>query len=46
MLVDTVKQVDRVRSIGSWVKTGCRSKRVIFKRVNRIAGQTGRVRKF
>ena len=31
----------RVGSIGSWVKTGYESKRVIFKRVNRVAGQTG-----
>ena len=46
MLVDTVKRVGQVGSIGSWVKTGCRSKRVIFKQVNRIACQTGRVRKF
>ena len=32
----------RVGSIGSRVKTGHWSKRVIFKRVNRVAGQTGR----
>ena len=32
----------RVGSIGSRVKTGHGSKRVIFKLVNRVAGQTGR----
>ena len=31
----------RVGSIGSRVKTGHGSKRVIFKQVNRVAGQTG-----
>ena len=35
------KRVGRVGSIGSRVKTGYGSKRVIFKRVNRVAGQTG-----
>ena len=33
---------DRVGSIRLRVKTGHRSKHVIFKRVNRVAGQTGR----
>ena len=32
----------RVGSIGSQVKTGHGSKRVIFKQVNRVIGQTGR----
>ena len=40
--LDMVKRAGRVGSIGSRVKTGHRSKRVIFKRVDRVAGQTGR----
>ena len=40
--LDMAKRAGRVRSIGSLVKTGHGSKRVIFKRVNWVAGQTGR----
>ena len=36
------KQAGQIGLIGSRVKTGHGSKRVIFKRVNRVAGQTGR----
>ena len=38
------KRADRVGSIGLRVKTGHGSKRVIFKRVNRVTGQTGLTR--
>ena len=40
--LDIAKRTGWVGSIGSQVKTGYGSKRVIFKRVNRVAGQTGR----
>ena len=40
--LDMEKRAGWVGSIGSQVKTGYGSKRVIFKWVNRVAGQTGR----
>ena len=40
--LDMAKRAGWVGSIGSQVKTGYGSKRVIFKWVNRVAGQTGR----
>ena len=43
--LDMAKQAGRVGSIGSRVKTGHGSKWVIFKRVNRVTGQTGRVKR-
>ena len=39
--LDMAKLAGWVGSIGSQVKTGYGSKRVIFKWVNRVAGQTG-----
>ena len=39
------KRADRVGSIGLRVKTGHGSKRVIFKRINRVTDQTGRVKR-
>ena len=40
--LDMAKRAGWVGSIGSQVKTGYGSKRIIFKWVNRVAGQTGR----
>ena len=42
--LDMTKQADRVGSIRSRVKTGHGSKWIIFKRVNRVTGQTGLTR--
>ena len=39
--LDMAKRVSRVGSIGFVDQSGCKSKQVIFKRDNQVAGQMG-----